>query len=79
MGLWELCGTSRAVPTPAGASDRDFQQGPPVSRTSAERLVPVSLPVLGFQLQGLELLCGTEEMSPLKWEMGFLCCLSPHQ
>lgn len=62
----------RAVPTPAGGSDRDFQQGPPVSRTSAERLVPARVPALRPQ-------CGTEEMSPLKWEMGFLLCLSPHQ
>lgn len=66
----------RAVPTPAGGSDRDFQQGPPVSRSSAERLVPVSLPVLEFRLRGPELQCGTEEMSPPKREMGFLCCLS---
>lgn len=37
----------RAVPSPAGASGRDFQQGPLVSRTSAERLVSVSLCVPG--------------------------------
>lgn len=68
----------RAVPTPAGASDRDFQQGPPVSRASAEvgpcqpshAVVPAPRPGA---------LCGTEEMSPLRWEMGFLYCFSPHQ
>lgn len=78
MGLWELCGTSQGCSTPAGASGRDFQQGPPVSRASAE-VGPCQPSRAGVLAPRPGALCGTEEMSPLKWEMGFLCCLSPHQ
>lgn len=68
----------RAVPTPAGASGRDFQQGPPVSRASAE-VGPCQTSHAGVLAPRPGAPCGTEEMSPLKWEMGFLCCFSPHQ